>query len=262
MLNMTIEVVTPESAKRYLERNTENRRLRNWWVNSLAGCMRRGEWITTNQGVSFDTTGKLIDGQHKLEAVILADMPVTMAVFRNLDPSAFKVLDIGVKRNYSDITGLDKRTAEVCRYIARVLWSGAVNSADQILKVADAGVSEVHQSLLDNCGATVATLSSAPIRVMVTMLLLEGHSIEYIHNLYSNLVNQRYSSLPPIGEAFLRQVNRGIVTPNNKPDLSARALKVFDYRNEQFTKLVITPADLEEPNILIRKIMKSLLGSL
>jgi len=62
---MKVEMVTPQLAEKYLEKNIENRRVREWWVNSLAGAIRRDEWILTHQGIAFDTNNRLIDGQHK-----------------------------------------------------------------------------------------------------------------------------------------------------------------------------------------------------
>ena len=46
--------VTPAMAKTMLESNTDNRNKRGWWVSGLANMMKRGEWITTHQGVAFD----------------------------------------------------------------------------------------------------------------------------------------------------------------------------------------------------------------
>ena len=124
MLNMKVERITPTMAAEYLKNNTDNRKLRPWWATSLAGAIGRGEWILTHQGVAFDSTGKLIDGQHKLHAIIQAGSAVEVAVYRGISPEAFKVLDVGLKRTYSDITGLSQKTAEVCRAIAATILMG------------------------------------------------------------------------------------------------------------------------------------------
>ena len=122
MLNMKVEMVTPQLAEKYLEKNIENRRVREWWVNSLAGAIRRDEWILTHQGIAFDTNNRLIDGQHKLRGVIAADKAVPIAVYRGVDSEAFKVLDIGVKRSYSDITGLSKKIDQIKSICAILLY--------------------------------------------------------------------------------------------------------------------------------------------
>jgi hypothetical protein len=65
--------VTPEIAKKYLERNTENRTLRPHWVNTLALAIKNNEFITTHQSIAFSKSGRLLDGQHRLHAIIQAN---------------------------------------------------------------------------------------------------------------------------------------------------------------------------------------------
>ncbi len=76
-----IQTVTPRRAAEYLERNTANRPLSKRTVREFAEAMRRGEWRVTHQGIAFDTEGALVDGQHRLAAIIEADLPVETTVF-------------------------------------------------------------------------------------------------------------------------------------------------------------------------------------
>lgn len=55
--------------------------------------MRRGDWLVTHQGIAFDTRGVLVDGQHRLGAVVEADVTVKIAVFTDVEPDTFDVLD-------------------------------------------------------------------------------------------------------------------------------------------------------------------------
>jgi hypothetical protein len=261
MLNMKIERITPSIAAEYLKYNTDNRKLRPWWVNSLAGCIERNEWILTHQGVAFDTTGKLIDGQHKLHAILTAGIPTEVAVYRGISPEAFKVLDVGIKRTYSDITGLSVKTAEVCRWLAQLMYLGnSTPSAEQVLSIANCGVAELHDELWEHCATNVAVIGSAPVRTAIVILMMSGHSHRYMKELFANLAYQNYSDLPPIGQAFIRQVNKRIVTPNNKFDMVTRGLKVFNAKNANVTKLLISDAEIETATAFIRKILNKALG--
>jgi hypothetical protein len=69
-----VQTVTPKKAAEYLARNTANRPLAKRTVREFAQAMRRGEWLVTHQGIAFDTTGALVDGQHRLAAIIEADI--------------------------------------------------------------------------------------------------------------------------------------------------------------------------------------------
>ena len=49
-------------------------------VDKLAGIMKRGEWVDHHpqeQWIWFDKAGKLIDGEHRLRAIVKSDVTVT-----------------------------------------------------------------------------------------------------------------------------------------------------------------------------------------
>lgn len=94
--------VTPELAEKMLGKNLRNRNLRPTKVGTLASTIRSGDWMVTGEGIKFDTTGRLIDGQHRLSAIIEADESVDMFVFRDLNPDVQMVIDTGAKRSAAD----------------------------------------------------------------------------------------------------------------------------------------------------------------
>lgn len=49
-------------------------------VNRYADDMRASNWALTGQGITFDEDGNLIDGQHRLAAIVKAGVPVEMVV--------------------------------------------------------------------------------------------------------------------------------------------------------------------------------------
>ncbi|HEY5050458.1 MAG TPA: hypothetical protein VII50_06125, partial [Acidothermaceae bacterium] len=67
-----VQTITPAKAAEWLEANTTNRPVSRTVVRSFAEAMKRGEWIVTHQGIAFDVSGVLIDGQHRLAAVVEA----------------------------------------------------------------------------------------------------------------------------------------------------------------------------------------------
>jgi hypothetical protein len=95
--------ITPEMAKSYLEQNLHvNRKLRAGVIETMARDMQQGNWRKTHQGIAFDVFGRLVDGQHRLNAIIKADVPVVMMVTRNINPDAFSVIDTGTRRILAD----------------------------------------------------------------------------------------------------------------------------------------------------------------
>jgi len=259
-MNPQFQMVTPEMAKGYLLNNTDNRNKRGWWVSGLANMIKRGEWIPTHQGVAFSKSGKLLDGQHRLEAIIEANMPVEMLVTTGVRDDAYKVLDNGIKRTLADLTGISQRTAEVCRVLARLAYGGdTINSADQIIDIYNTGVGEVHDNLVEYCGKGIAVLSSAPIRTVATCMILDGHNQQYIKNLYSNLCHQKFNELPNIAQSFIRQVSDKGATVGNRYDLMARALKVFDASIKDTTRLTVSDSDSSAVTAYCRNVVRKLL---
>ncbi|WP_129815099.1 hypothetical protein [Streptomyces albidoflavus] len=94
--------ITPDNAADFLSRNSVNRRLDMGQVGNLARIIRRGEWKLTHQGIAFDENDQLLDGQHRLRAVIEANSAVEMYAFYGLPRDTFPVLDIGKRRSASD----------------------------------------------------------------------------------------------------------------------------------------------------------------
>jgi hypothetical protein len=255
-----IMTITPSVAEAFLQHNTDNRKKRGWWVSGLANMIKRGEWIPTHQGVAFAKSGKLLDGQHRLEAIIEAGIPVEMLVVTDVRDDAYKVLDNGVKRTMADLTGMNVKTSEVCRVLARLAYGGdTINSADQILEIYNTGVGEVHDNLIEFCGKNLKVLSSAPVRTAAVCMILDGYNQQYIKATYSNLVHQQFNELPNIAQAFIRQVNEKRVNANNRNDLIARALKVFNESLQNVSRLQISDAEATSGVAYCRNVVRNLL---
>lgn len=95
--------ITPRMAMEWLKNNSKNRKLNLRTVHYYAEQMIRGEWVLTGQGVSIDSEGNVLDGQHRLNAIIKADKPIKMYVFKDMDPKTFDRYDVGKTRSAGDI---------------------------------------------------------------------------------------------------------------------------------------------------------------
>lgn len=106
------EVVSPTKATKWLEGNVHNRTVQDSRVQKYAEDMRRGRWKQTHQGIAFDEDAGLIDGQHRLFAVVYADVDVVMQVTRGLPRDTQLVVDDGIKRSVVDIMKVNGRHME------------------------------------------------------------------------------------------------------------------------------------------------------
>lgn len=118
-----VQTVTPKKAAEFLEQNTANRPLSARTVRDFAQAMRRGEWRVTHQGIAFDTTGMLVDGQHRLAAIVEADLPVELTVFTEVPVGTFDVLDTGKRRNAADSLAIEgEKSAAMLAAMVRTVW--------------------------------------------------------------------------------------------------------------------------------------------
>lgn len=96
------EFITPSKAEKYLTANSCNRKMRLSRVREYAEMMLSNDWNQTHQGIAFDVTGRLCDGQHRLAAICECGIGQMFLVTRGLLPDATMSFDFGAKRTEAD----------------------------------------------------------------------------------------------------------------------------------------------------------------
>jgi len=109
-LRVSVELITPEMAREYLFSQGANRNINSTRISDYILRMSRGEW-KIGQPIIFDENNCLIDGQHRLKAVIKYGKPVEFAILKGVPNDSKTVMDIGQRRTTSQIaqlSGIDK----------------------------------------------------------------------------------------------------------------------------------------------------------
>lgn len=99
----TTETITPALAEQWLEKNKQNRPLRDHHVLSLAKEMKEGRWMLNGEAIVFDDNGDLLDGQHRLWAAFDHGQTFQSVIVRGVDPASFGTIDSGMKRSADDV---------------------------------------------------------------------------------------------------------------------------------------------------------------
>lgn len=105
-MNFSTEVITPEKAMQYLKTSQGNRPISPVYVKSYADTMKNGGWLQNGMCIIFDNEGHLIDGNHRLHAVIQAGIPVTFDICRGASKDAFVTYDCGRHRTLGQILAM------------------------------------------------------------------------------------------------------------------------------------------------------------
>lgn len=106
--------VTPEMASAWLAGNNHhNRSRRKTTVATYATDMRNGAWLLNHQGIAFDAADTLLDGQHRLAAIVESGKPQIMIVSTgwptqsaNAGTKTMDTVDRGLSRTVADLLGL------------------------------------------------------------------------------------------------------------------------------------------------------------
>ena len=75
-------------------------------VKSYALSMKQGKWMLNGEPIVFDVDGVLLNGHHRLHAIIMADVPVQTFVTRGVEPESFTTFDCGRHRTVGQLIGM------------------------------------------------------------------------------------------------------------------------------------------------------------
>lgn len=103
-MKATVEKITPEMAKSYLEKNhSKQRNTSPTHALHLAQQMKAGQWMMNGEPIIMDENDGILDGQHRLIAIVHAGVAVEMMVVRGVSPDAFMTIDRGKPRSNGNI---------------------------------------------------------------------------------------------------------------------------------------------------------------
>ena len=98
--------VTPSMAALWLAANKQNRGVSKSALAAYVKDMQEGRWLFTGEPISFDADGHLLNGQHRLTAIIQSGVTLPFLVVRGLASEAQDAMDKGRKRSVSDQLGI------------------------------------------------------------------------------------------------------------------------------------------------------------
>jgi len=137
-------LVTVALATKWLEGNTHNRPVRDSRVHQYANDMKEGRWGVSHQGIAFAEDGTLLDGQHRLWAILEAKVPIEMMVTTGLPMDAQKYIDEGLPRSVVDVMKLDGQE-NISAYRAAVARRMLIGTRTQVILSRQEQIDFIHQ---------------------------------------------------------------------------------------------------------------------
>ena len=119
----SVEAIGPDEAAKILEEQTDNRDVTQKKVADYARQMTDGRWMLNGEPIIFDWFDRLLDGQHRLWAVIESGKTIKFDTTRGVDPAVFVTIDTGRSRDAKDLLSIrkEKDTLALAGTL-RLLW--------------------------------------------------------------------------------------------------------------------------------------------
>jgi hypothetical protein len=237
-------VVTPEMASKFLENNHGNRRLVKRHIAEIRDAILVGEWVTHHQGIAIDGNGRLLDGQHRLAAIVAANTGVSMLVSYNVPETAFPMIDGEIMpRTLAFRAGLKKSNTEVAAFILRAANNtdcGVVRKKDVVMIAK--GLDDYMELLQQVAPTRSQIVTAAPARAACVVSMIFSDPVFSLKT-YRKLSIGDTSQLPPVGHALIRQILAKKIERGGGGEVqNANYLKfrfVFDIKHQYRTKMML-----------------------
>lgn len=165
------ELLGPAEAEKMLATMQSNRRLSQKRVDMLARDMVGGYWQSHNgQTIKLDQFGRLIDGEHRLRAVVQSGICIPMLIVRGVPSEARTTIDTGRARTFGDHLAMSgvvnanvvaSAVAWLIRYETDAILSNEPLSHDELTATLRA-----HPGIVASAATVGASKVSAPPSVL------------------------------------------------------------------------------------------------
>lgn len=221
-----IIIITPEQAKKWLEKNNGggrgNRQISQRQLNFLTESILRGQWVLNGETIKIGKDGSVIDGQHRLMAIVRANCSIDSLVVFDCDPESYNTIDKGRARTAGetfrnlDVKNWNSVAAATCVLKMLLTNTRSVTALSTDERVA---IYQEHASLLDAFSGCSKRLLPWGVNPSIELgikafLSCAGYSTDAINEWVKSFADDRH-------DANQRLLNRSL--RNEKAAMGSRA---------------------------------------
>lgn len=235
-MNAEVITITPALAERMLLSNESNRLINVRRVSLYAGALTRGEWKLNGESVKLAPDGRLLDGQHRLQAVVQSGKSMTTWIIKNVPVDAFDTIDTGKARGGADtlkVAGVENNTSISSGIVKYFNLLGETTMRYKVENHTILTEYNLHPELYQNLYGQSAKFYHANHRI-VTPAEYIGY-YRYFQTKYSNDKIERFYNALSLGEAvpgMLKHILLDNLISNKKRTViekQALTIKAFVY---------------------------------
>lgn len=96
-------IISPSIAETLLANNNSNRSLNKMLVKFYEKELKDGAWMLNGETIKIGKDGRLLDGQHRLTAIIKSGISMDTYIAKDVENDCFATIDTGRTRKASDV---------------------------------------------------------------------------------------------------------------------------------------------------------------
>ncbi len=217
-ISYEIVKLTPQDARRLLDRNTHNRPIIDSDVMKLASEMEAGRWQMNGEAIKIAEDGTILDGQHRLTGLsLLRDgTAIEFLLIRGLPAESQKTMDQGRKRSAADqmnLSGInaDKTLAAAARVY--IVWVEGLLFTDNKAVSAEVTTPRIVEWSVENAEVMELLRRATPFR-----------AIPAVRPSLSGAVYARLAEVNATADVdeFFQKLKDGIGLPEGSPLVALR----------------------------------------
>ncbi len=257
-IEQRVITVTPAHAEKWLEMNTGNRRIRPSHVRHLAKQMEMGRWMLSPEPIVF-TPNRLLDGQHRLSAVLMSGCTIEASVALVQNEDVFRVLDQGANRNISDLSGIPSAVLQPLQWLLKhsvnSLRKGKIVISD-VERISNVNIFTLSNRINDVIKPKDRRFKSAPFRAAYIMAVdLKMCDLETADRIYTDLSHMNMTDwsrmMQNIFHRFETTKVHGAVN-SLRNEFFMAGMYLFSEANSKKTKIILTEKFIENTENRVR----------
>lgn len=221
-------LVSPSLAREWLDKNIRNRPINENHVLQLKRRMDNGEWVLNGQPIVFGSDGSLLNGQHRLNAVVKHGNGVLFDVRFGVKPSTFDTMDDMNARSASDVIALSGSKYHVALASAIKLYNAIIQGVGYVQLRSKMSNKEVLSWYMENKEIYQSAILGAKYYDWSGRILPASH-ITAFHFIFSKIDSRK-------ADIFFEKLATGVGLEYGNPVLTLRNL-LIRYANDKNAKM-------------------------
>ena len=237
--------IGPSLASNLMDNNLNNRSFRLGHAKDIARQMKLGRWKASPEPIVITTRGRLVNGQHRLWAVVETSTTQEFSVVVIPDEQyteIFEILDQGASRSSADVLRVDNKNITPLNYLLRTAGIKTVKHQD-LRPFIESDLGRIIRKMNDR-KPTAKIWKHNIVKASFAICILDGViSEDQAFEIYDTLLTTAITNWPHVFGLLYMQLTDGSIPLNStgrsvQNDWFIRTMFALKNRNNNSLKMI------------------------